>query len=148
MNTRNTALWCISLLAWWSAGLINATPVYIQDDPNAGLVAVGGETILRIRTASAGLSIQQRADKLQERLVTILAAPDLRPSDIIVVPSGKDCKILVNGKLFVTATQTDASFNKTTTRQLANTWADHIRIVLPKVNAKPNPNSGAPPPAK
>ena len=145
MSARITAIWCMSLLAWWSAGLINATPIYTQEDPNAGLVAVGGETILRIRTASAGLSIEQRADTLQERLVTILAAPDLRPSDITVAPSGKDCKILVKGKLFVTATQTDASFNKTTTRQLANIWADHIRTVLPKVNAKPNPNSGAPP---
>ncbi len=144
MNSRAAAVWCGSLVAWWSVGLISAAPVFAQD-PNAGLVAVGGESILRVRVASGGMTIEQRADALQDRLVTILAAPDLRPSDITVAPSGRDYKILVKGRLFVTATQADAAFNKATTRQLANMWADHIRIVLPKVNAKPDSSTGAPP---
>jgi hypothetical protein len=144
MTLRATVALCGAALAVWTAGLVTPERVYAQD-PNEGLVAVGGVEILRIRMPAPNMTIAERASAIQDRLVTILSDSNLRPSDIVAAPSGKDYKLLVKGQLLVTVTRRDAEFNKTTTRQLAEVWAKHIRAVLPQVNVKPNPGNGAKP---
>ena len=112
-----------------------------QQNSNQGIVAVGGETVLVLRAASSGMSIKQRVDAVQERLVTILSAPKLGMSDIVKQPlKGNTYQITVKGHLLVTVTTQDAAVNKTTTRKLADIWLEHLRKVLPQLNAKPNPN--------
>jgi hypothetical protein len=106
-----------------------------------GIVAVGGETVLVLHAASGGMTIKQRVDAVQERLVTILSAPRLGMRDIVKEPlKGNAYQITVKGHLLVTVTAQDAAVNKTTTRKLADIWLEHLRKVLPQLNAKPNPN--------
>lgn len=120
------------------AGMLGLTvPAFAAE----GDVAVGGEHILTVRFPAGGLSVKQRADAITERLVTILSAPNLKPSDIVVVPMGRQAaKITVNNKLLVTVDAQTAHFNQMTPLQLAQSWAVHLRRVLPHINAEPNPN--------
>ncbi len=105
-----------------------------------GDVNVGGEHVLTVRFAANGISVKDRADAITERLVRILSDPHIKPADIVVVPSGKDAVIKVKDKLLVTVDAQTARFNYAKPMQLGEIWAQHLRVVLPKVNAKPNPN--------
>ena len=105
-----------------------------------GDVNVGGEHILTVRFAANGMSIKDRADAITERLTRILSDSHLKPSDIVTAPSGKDAVIKVKDKLLVTVDAQTARFNQTTPLKLAESWAQHLRVVLPRVNFRPNPN--------
>ncbi len=105
-----------------------------------GDVNVGGEHILTVRFASNGYSVKDRAEAITDRLTRILSDPNLKPSDIVVSPSGKDAIIKVKDKLLVTVDAQTARFNQAKPLALAETWAQHLRLVLPKVNFRPNPN--------
>ena len=122
-------------------------PVRAQDDNSkAGEVAIGGKTILTIRVASEGMSIKERAEAVQNRLITILADPDLKPADIVAVPLGRTAaKITVKNQLLVTIDPQTARINQAKPLALAQIWVDHLRRVLPRVNVKPNPGLGEPP---
>ncbi len=110
-----------------------------------GEVAVGGEHVLTVRFPANGMSVKERADAIQERLVTILSDPKLKPSDIVALPSGRtEAKIVVKDRLLVTIDAQTARFNTSKPLALAKAWADHLRRVLPRINVKPNPNNGAP----
>ena len=105
-----------------------------------GDVNVGGEHILTVRFPSNGYSIKDRADAITDRLTRILSDANLRPSDIVVSKSGKDAVIRVKDRLLVTVDAQTAHFNQTTPMALGESWARHLRIVLPRVNVRPNPN--------
>ncbi len=122
--------------------LIGAMSASYADNPNDGIVAVGGETVLVLRAAVGNMSIRQRANDVQDRLVTILSAPKLGMADIVKVklPDG-EYRINVHHKLLVTVTKEDAAVNKTTTSKLARIWTEKLRKVLPELNARPNPNN-------
>jgi hypothetical protein len=122
---------CGALLAAWTARAQNPE----------GQIAVGGELLFEIRVPAGKYTIKQRASAVEDRLVTILAAPVIKPGDVKVVPNGKDCNITVQNHLLVTATQADGRINHLTSRQQAEVWAKQLRKVLPQVNAKPNPNN-------
>lgn len=152
MSMKSTALACLAMLAWWSGGLTNPAPVVARhgaaqndarspgtQDPNAGLVAVGGVEILRIRVAAPGHTVEERANTIQSRLVPILADPTLRPSDVHVEPNGADYKLMVKSRLLVTVTRQDAAATDSTPGRLAARWAAHVRRVLPQVSVRPNP---------
>lgn len=116
----------------------------LAQDNEEGKVAVGGKTILTIRTPAEGMTVAERADAIQNRLVLILADPHLQPSDIIAVPMGKNAaKIMVKNRLLVTVDMQTAKINQAKPLALAQTWVAHLREVLPKVNQQPNPNNGA-----
>jgi hypothetical protein len=132
-----------------SMGLLSgALPVRAQgdNDPHAGEVAVGGKTVLTIRLPSEGMTIKERAEAVSNRLVTILADPDLKASDIVAVPLGRNAaKIMVKNQLLVTIDPQTARINQAKPLVLAQIWVDHLRRVLPRVNVKPNPGLGEPP---
>lgn len=109
---------------------------------NDGIVAVGGETVLVLRAAVGNMSVRQRANAVQDRLVTILGAPKIGMADIVQVklPDG-EYKITVHHELLVTVTKEDAAINKTTTSKLAKIWTEKLRKVIPELNARPNPNA-------
>ena len=107
-------------------------------------MAVGGEHVLTIYFPAGGLSIKQRADKVTERLVNFLGDADLKPADIQALPNGKsEAKITIKGKLFYTVDAQTAKRENMTPIKAAQHYADALRVVLPKVNVKPNPGRGA-----
>lgn len=105
-----------------------------------GDVNVGGEHILTVRFASNGYSVKDRAEAITDRLTRILSDSHLKPADIVVSPSGKDAVIRVKDTLLVTVDAQTAHFNQTTPMALGEFWAKHLRVVLPRVNVRPNPN--------
>jgi len=110
---------------------------FAQEEP-PGEVTVGGELILRIRFSAGGMTPQQRASAITQRLVNILQDPDIQPSDIVVKPiAGGEAAIYVKDNLLVTVDKKHAALNKTTPLKLGEIWAKHLREVLPQVNVKP-----------
>src|SRR5713101_7352308 len=61
-------------------------PAYTNTNANA--VFLGGTPIFRVRVAGGGLSIEERASKIQNRLNDILGQGPIAPSDITVSPIG------------------------------------------------------------
>lgn len=114
-------------------------------DANEGAVDVGGEHVLTIYFPSGGMSVKDRADKVTERLVTILGDPMLKPSDVQALPFGaKEARIMVKDKLLYTVDMQTAKRTNTTPMKLAQTYVTHLRDLLPRINVKPNPNLGEP----
>lgn len=97
----------------------------------ANLVFVGGTPIYRVRVAGGGLSIAQRAEKIQDRVNTVLGIGPIRPSDITVGPVGDEEAVYVKGKLILTADLATAKYNHSSPGQLANIWAQNLRNILP-----------------
>ncbi|MDQ2798813.1 MAG: hypothetical protein M3Y13_04115 [Armatimonadota bacterium] len=94
-------------------------------------VFVGGTPIMRVRVGAAGYTPAQRASAIQERLNGILAHGPIRPTDITAEPQGSEAVVRVQGRLLFTADGATARFNQATPIELANQWADHLRMVLP-----------------
>ncbi len=110
-----------------------------------GAVDVGGEHVLTIYYPAGGLSVKQRADKVTERLVTILGDPHIKPEDVQAVAQGKsEAKIMVKNTLLYTVDAATAKRNSSTALKLAQSYVTHLRDLLPRINVKPNPNNGAP----
>ncbi len=110
-----------------------------------GSVDVGGEHVLTIYYPAGGLSVKQRADKVTERLVTILGDPHIKPADVQAVAQGKnEAKIMVKSTLLYTVDAPTAKRNSSTALKLAQSYVAHLRDLLPRINVKPNPNNGAP----
>ena len=123
----------------------SASFVARADDYHDGQVAVGGVEVLTVRFPAGGLSIKQRADAVTERLTNILSDPHLKAEDIVAVSLGKTAaKIMVKDQLLITVDQQTAKYNQSKPIDLARSWVTHLRKVLPTLNVKPNPNSGAP----
>jgi hypothetical protein len=125
------------------AGLtVNGLPARAADD---GAVDVGGEHVLTVYYPAGGLSVKQRADKVTERLVTILGDPRIKPSDVQALGQGKgEARIMVKNTLLYTVDMQTAKRNSTTPLKLAQSYVAHLRDLLPRINVKPNPNNGAP----
>lgn len=131
----------VLIAAWVAAIAGGAAAAPPTADSGAGDVAVGGEYILKVRFPEGGMSVQQRADAITERLTTILSRPHLKPSDIRAVPMGKRAaEILVGKTLLVTVDEQTARYNGDTPMQLAQAWASRLQRVLPEINVMPNPN--------
>ena len=123
---------------------LGSLPAYAVD-VNEGSVDVGGEHVLTIYFPSGSMSVKDRADKVTERLVTILGDPKIAPSDVQALAFGaKEARIMVKDKLLYTVDMQTAKRNSTTPMKLAQTYVTHLRALLPKINVKPNPNEGAP----
>ena len=117
------------------------SPARAADD---GEVAVGGEHVLTIYFPAGGLSVKERADKVTERLVSVLGNPDLKPENIRAVANGKtEAKIMVKDMLLYTVDAKTAKREGMPALKAAQHYVDQLRLVLPKVNVKPNPGRGA-----
>lgn len=92
---------------------------------------VGGILIHTVRTTWAGLSPEQRADKVQERLNVALGQGPIHPRDITVGQRQGDWCVLFRGRRFLTADPLTAHQDRTPPKALAARWADRLRHVLP-----------------
>ena len=92
---------------------------------------IGGTLIHNVRTTWAGRSPEQRAAQVQQRLNTALGQGPIHPKDITVGQRQGDWCVLFRGKRFLTADPLTARQDHTSPEALANTWAAHLRTVLP-----------------
>lgn len=123
-------------IAVTTAALCLLSVCWAQSEQPAS-VTVGGELILRIRFSAGGMTPQQRADAITLRLRSILADPQIEPSDIVVKPLAYgEAGIYVKDLLLVTVDHNHARANKTTPLKLGEIWAEHLRKVVPQVNIK------------
>jgi hypothetical protein len=106
---------------------------------NAARVTLGDVTVLQFRVGSGGFTPEQRASKLQDRVVEILSRPDLGPKDVRVTPGkgGRSATITVGPLLFVTVTEADARATRSTPEKLAATWAANFRKGYEAAQPKP-----------
>ena len=139
-SSRRIAALCGLVAA--SSLMLNGVAARANDD---GSVDVGGEHVLTVYYPAGGLSVKQRADKITERLVTILGDPHIKAEDVQAVAVGKnEAKIMVKTTLLYTVDAPTAKRNGTPALKLAQSYVAHLRDLLPRINVKPNPNNGAP----
>ncbi|MEO7717437.1 MAG: hypothetical protein ABIY70_14650 [Capsulimonas sp.] len=96
-------------------------------------VVVGGTPIMRVRTAAGGMTPEQRADQIQLRVNKVLGQGPIMASDITVEPSGGEAVVNVKGQLLLTADRATARFNQSTPMELAQSWANNMRNILPSL---------------
>lgn len=107
------------------------SPLYFGGPSTANAVFLGGTPIMRVRVAADGYSPAQRASQIQERLNNLLGMGSITADEITTQQVGADAVVMVKGHLLFTADSATAQFNSTTPIALANTWADHVRKLLP-----------------
>lgn len=107
----------------------------MAEPSTANAVFVGGTPIMRVRVAAAGYTPDQRASEIQQRVNEALSHGPIQPDDITVEPSGNEAVVLVKGHLLFTADWATARFNDATPMNLADQWADHMRMVLPALTS-------------
>lgn len=127
MKIRNLTAVLLSCLL---IGLV--APVFAV---SGGDVVIGNELVLRIRSASAGLSIEERRDIVTQRLGELLGSAPFNPSDVKVTTVNKATVIMVGEKMIVTVDKETAAINKTTPQKLAEAWAANLRRVIPKAKS-------------
>ncbi|GIV09048.1 MAG: hypothetical protein KatS3mg019_1139 [Fimbriimonadales bacterium] len=101
-------------------------------------VSIGGKFIMRIRAGHGNLSMKERAQVVEERLVELLGA-HLKPEQITLKEVRKDqqYEIYVRGRLLITVTPADAAAAKMTVQQQAEHWLQQLRRTLPELSARP-----------
>lgn len=126
-----------ALLLLLGSFLVLARPVRADE----GTIAVGGEFLFRIRAAAEGKTVEQRVNQVEERLVTILAEPNLRPADVKFTPiSGGKVRLTVKNHFLINATPEDGKANHVSALEQAKSWVKQLKKALPRLNAQPNPN--------
>ena len=108
-------------------GAANAQPA------SSNAVFVGGTPIMRVRVAAGGMSPNQRADQIQQRVNKVLGQGPITVSDIAVEPAGNEAVVNVKGQLLLTADWATARYNQSTPMELAQKWADTMRGILPSL---------------
>ena len=104
-------------------------------------VLVGGTLFLTVRTAWGGLTPEQRAAQVQERINHALSIGPVHASDITVAKVDGDWIVLLQGKRLYTADYDTAKLDQTPPAELAEKWASFLKATLPGMTA---PTNGAP----
>jgi len=118
-----------------AAALILPASAGFTEPATSNAVFVGGTPIMRLRTSAGGYSPEQRATEIQERVNEALSGGVIRADDITVEPSGNEAIVLVKGRLLFTADWDTARFNSSTPTDLADQWANNMRLVLPSLTS-------------
>lgn len=106
---------------------------------NPGDVLVGQDVVLRIRYPAGGYTVEQRADAVMQRINNLLGARPFSPSDVTVAHRNGEWVVLIGNELIITADSATAKYNHTTPQQLAEIWANNLRVAIPKAK---NPSVG------
>lgn len=100
----------------------------VIDGNSVGEVYVGNDVVFRIRTAAGGYSPLQRAQFVAGRLQPLM--DNLQAKDITTGRMNGQRIVMAKGQLIITADQTHAKLNQTTTTKLAEQWATGFKNVL------------------
>ena len=101
-----------------------------------GDIVLGDITVMRLRTASGGVSAEQRASMVQERVNEFLAIPGLKAHDVRVVPTHYGPTIYVRKIKIITVDPETAKDQNVTPIVLAKTWAHRLMGVIDQVNIR------------
>lgn len=103
-------------------------------------VGTGGETLFVFKSErDLDKTANERSDDVYDRLRYILNNPRFKSSDIKVKELGNyGAKIVANNQLIVPIGVREAEAHGSTPMKLAEEWADHLRKVMPKLNARPD----------
>lgn len=112
------------------------TAISLPANAAEGDISVGGKVLLRIRQPSGGLTVSQRADKITERLTSLLSESTLKPEDIKIAKINGEVALTVGREIIITVDKETAHFNKTTPSKLAEIWVKQLREVIPTVIIK------------
>jgi len=102
-----------------------------------GDVVVGGVLVLRIRAEAGGMSVQQRAMIVEQRITNALSKARSTPQTIAVRMVGGQPAIFAGDIMLITVDANHARLNGTTQLSLAGVWARNLREALPKAVPKP-----------
>ena len=106
---------------------------------DVGDVVVGGVLVLRIRAEAGGLTIQQRAAIVEQRIVNVLGKVRPTPEQIVVRIVNGQPAIFVGPAMIITVDANHARLNQTTQQALAEVWAGKLREALPKAMPQVRP---------
>lgn len=124
----------------------NPTVTSADGTQSPGLLTLGGDTILTLRSSAGGMSPQERVDAIDGRISDLLGIPNIKPADVVLyTPPGKPPVIYALGRHLITvdsATAKAAGDGKSPL-QLAEEWAKNLQQVLPRVDWRP-PNEPEP----
>ena len=148
LNTKVKILSLAALLA--VTGLVTAPSSSFAQGfgsvPSARQVIVGGVLFLTVRDAWGGLTPEQRATQVQERINEALSQGPIHVHDITVAKVDGDWIVELKGKRLYTADYDTAKLDDTAPQALANQWAAFLQSTLPGLTAPTNrPPSGTAP---
>jgi len=101
-----------------------------------GDVVVGERVVMRVRFPSAGLSVEQRAEAIQQRIFPFLGSAPFDPAQVRVQPHGQDFAVMIGSTLIATTDPRTAAANGMTPRQLADVWAANLARAIPLAKAR------------
>ena len=120
---KQTGLWLGAAVALC---LFAGIPSYAA----GGDIDVGGDLLFRVRASHAGLSVQERADKVYERLVTVIGDPLVRPEQIRVHKASPEYGLFMRDQLIFTIDRNSAQANHTTPYRLGQRWMKRLRSIV------------------
>ncbi len=106
-----------------------AIPLFAADP---GDVIVGDDVVLRIRFAAGGYTIQERVDGVTYRINLCLGAKPFDPASVRVTQQNGEWVVMIGNRMIITADEETARFNHSTTKELATTWANNLKRVIPQ----------------
>lgn len=124
MRWLTIALFALTLSAVWAKEYIDIT--------------IGGKFIMRLRAGVGNLTLEERAQIIEERLVKLIGER-LTEDQITLKEVRKDqqYEIHIRGQLLITVTPADAEAAKMSVKQLAEHWLKQLRENLPPLSAQP-----------
>lgn len=105
----------------------------------AGDVVVGGILVLRVRAEAGGMSIEQRAMIVEQRITNALSKGRPAASAITIRLVNAQPAIFVGEIMLITVDANHARINGTTQRALAEIWLRNLQEALPKAVPQPVP---------
>lgn len=99
-------------------------------------LTIAGKTVMRLRATAGGLTPEERATSLRQRLGPILTLPNLSASDVTIRQErpGQTASIYVRDRLLITVDRNLAKANATSVEGLAMQWARSLQETLPQIN--------------
>ena len=119
-----------------AVGLALGVPAIQSLAVTPGDIVLGDITVMRLRTASGGVSAEQRASMVQERVNKFLAIPGLKAHDVRVVPTHYGPTIYVRKIKIITVDPETAKDQNVTPIVLAKTWAHRLMGVIDQVDIR------------
>lgn len=101
-------------------------------------ISIGGKFIMRIRAGHGNMSMEKRAQIVQDRLVEVLG--ERLTAEMITlkeVRKDQQYEIYVRGRLLITVTPADAEAARMSVKQQAEHWLKQLQRALPEVSARP-----------
>jgi small-conductance mechanosensitive channel len=93
----------------------------------SGNVTVDGTSVLTVYQSISGLTPQERADKIAERIIKAARDPDVLPESVALEPRDGWTDITAGGKFLMAVTAFDAKAARKSVKQLAIDNAGNIR---------------------